>query len=253
MAKKHNNVWLAGVDGCRDRWMVAFVRPNGKTVRLRVISNFTDIIFGPERPTIIVADIPIGMPEFSPYRGRVAEEEVRSRVGRRRSSVFRIPSRSAVYAGVNKRKIRNDKRRYKRACAIARQTSADRKAFAKQGFYLFPKIVEVDKLLRRQKRLKKSVYETHPELAFWRLNGERSVPYSKKHPKGIKLRKRLVIGAGISRAIAMEKPPKGAKIDDKLDALACALIARRIHTKKARPFPDPPPRDAYGLPMAIWA
>jgi len=28
---------------------------------------------------------------------------------------------------------------------------------------------------------------------------------------------------------------------------------RRIHRGLARPFPDPPERDACGLPMAIWA
>jgi predicted RNase H-like nuclease len=48
-------------------------------------------------------------------------------------------------------------------------------------------------------------------------------------------------------------PPKGAGPDDLLDALACAAIARRIHEGSARPFPDPPDRDAFGLPMAIWA
>jgi predicted RNase H-like nuclease len=49
------------------------------------------------------------------------------------------------------------------------------------------------------------------------------------------------------------KPPKGAGPDDLIDALACAAVARRLHAGTARPFPDPPPRDAYGLPMAIWA
>jgi len=31
------------------------------------------------------------------------------------------------------------------------------------------------------------------------------------------------------------------------------VIAARIHGGLARPFPDPPERDACGLPMAIWA
>ena len=35
--------------------------------------------------------------------------------------------------------------------------------------------------------------------------------------------------------------------------LACAAIARRIHAGLAQPFPNPPPRDAHGLVMAIWA
>jgi predicted RNase H-like nuclease len=48
-------------------------------------------------------------------------------------------------------------------------------------------------------------------------------------------------------------PPQGAGADDLIDALACAAIARRIHAGLATPFPDPPERDAFGLPMAIWA
>jgi Protein of unknown function (DUF429) len=66
-------------------------------------------------------------------------------------------------------------------------------------------------------------------------------------------------GLALDRNIAahhLTEPPadheaKGA--DDLLDALACAAVARRIHAGTARPFPDPPERDAFGLPMAIWA
>jgi predicted RNase H-like nuclease len=55
------------------------------------------------------------------------------------------------------------------------------------------------------------------------------------------------------RALVESAPPRGAAADDLLDALACAAIARRIHAGVAKPMPDPPQRDAYGLPMAIWA
>jgi predicted RNase H-like nuclease len=48
-------------------------------------------------------------------------------------------------------------------------------------------------------------------------------------------------------------PPRGAAADDLLDALACAAIARRVHAGVAVPFPDPPLRDQFGLPVAIWA
>ena len=66
-------------------------------------------------------------------------------------------------------------------------------------------------------------------------------------------RRHLLIAAGMPATIVESAPPKGAGPDDLLDALACAAIARRIHAGLARPFPDPPPRDAFGLPMAIWA
>lgn len=253
MKATSKSVWLAGVDGCRDGWMVVFIHPRGQTVRTRVIKKFKDIVSAPERPALIAVDIPIGLPKFSPRQGRLAEQEVRSLVKRRRSSVFRIPSRRAVYAGVNCKAIPNDKNRYKHACAVARRTSADKKAFAKQGFYLFPKIVEVDRLLRRHKSLKRRVYETHPELAFWRLNGERPAAHPKSGQLGIRLRKRLLVAAGLPSEIVRASPPRGAKIDDLLDALACALIARRIRAKTAKSFPAPVRHDSYGLPMAIWA
>jgi predicted RNase H-like nuclease len=63
----------------------------------------------------------------------------------------------------------------------------------------------------------------------------------------------LLVAAGLAPAVVEAPPPAGAGPDDLLDALACAAVARRIQAGIARPFPDPPERDAYGLPMAIWA
>ena len=62
-----------------------------------------------------------------------------------------------------------------------------------------------------------------------------------------------MIAAGLPIAAVEGRPPKGAGVDDLLDDLACGSIARRIHAGNAQPFPERPPRDAYGLPMAIWA
>jgi predicted RNase H-like nuclease len=62
-----------------------------------------------------------------------------------------------------------------------------------------------------------------------------------------------LIAAGLPAKAVNSTPPKGAGPDDLLDALACAVIARRIHAHTATPFPDPPPRDEHRLPMAIWA
>jgi predicted RNase H-like nuclease len=98
----------------------------------------------------------------------------------------------------------------------------------------------------------------HPELAFWRLNRNRALEQPKKvkgvpYAPGLALRRALLIANGLPEAIVAGAPPKGAGADDLLDALACAAIARRLHARAARPFPDPPGRDAFGLPVAIWA
>ncbi len=143
--------------------------------------------------------------------------------------------------------------RFVRACAVARASSVDGKAFSKQGFYLFEKIVQVDVFLRAPGKLISRVHETHPELAFYRLNGDRPLSHSKKKKPGVALRRRLLVAAGFSAHVVDQTPPTGARVDDLLDALACAAVARRIHGGVAQPFPDPPERDAFGLPMAICA
>ena len=76
---------------------------------------------------------------------------------------------------------------------------------------------------------------------------------SRPYPPGLALRRKLLNAAALPPALVAATPPKGTAEDDVIDALACAAIARRLHTGLARPFPDPPPRDAHGLPMAIWA
>jgi len=242
-----NDIWLAGVDGCRAGWVAAFVRTDVSEVRVRLVPRFADVAAAPEAPAVIAVDIPIGMPERAGYGGRAAENAVRPLLGARQSSVFSVPSRTAIEAET-----------YADACAIALATSQPPRKVSRQLFMLAPKIREVDADLRGDPALARRVFEVHPEVAFWRLNGERALAEPKKvksrpYEPGLALRRRLLIAAGLPAAAVEARPPAGAGADDLIDALACAAIARRIHARLARPFPVPPERDAFGLPMAIWA
>ena len=239
--------WLAGVDGCRTGWVVAFVRPAGDDVRVRVVPRFADVLAAPEAPAAVAVDIPIGLPEQAGRGGRAAENAVRPLLGGRQSSVFSVPSRAALAAAD-----------YGEACRIALATSQPPRKVSKQLFMLAPKIREVDACLRGDTAAAARVFEVHPELAFWRLNGERALAEPKKvkgrsYADGLALRRRLLIEAGLPAALVNGAPPRGAGADDLLDALACAVVARRIDAGVARPFPDPYERDACGLRMAIWA
>ena len=241
------NVWLAGADGCPGGWVAAFVRPQGDGGRLAVFARFADVLAAPERPTIVAVDMPIGLPARVGTGGRAAENAVRPLLGARQSSVFSVPSRAAIYAGD-----------YAQACRVAQETSEPPRKVSKQLFNIAPKIREVDAVLRADPALAERVYEVHPELAFWRLNGDQALDEPKKvksrpHPRGLALRRQLLLAGGLPDALVQSAPPKGAAEDDVIDALACAAVARRLLHGTARPFPDPPPRDAYGLPMAIWA
>lgn len=239
--------WLAGVDGCRTGWIAAFVRPADDEVRVRIVARFADVLTVPEAPAIVAVDIPIGLPDRIGPEGRGPERAIRPLLGARQSSVFSVPPRAAIVA-----------EDFGAACAAALAHSEPPRKVSKQLFMIAPKIREVDLALRAAPALAARVHEVHPELAFWRLNGERALSEPKKvkgvcYPPGLALRRDLLVAGGIPASVVISAPPKGAGADDLLDALACAAIARRLHAGRAQPFPDPPGRDAFGLPVAIWA
>jgi predicted RNase H-like nuclease len=240
-----SDIWLAGVDGCPAGWVAAFLRPEGEAAQLGVVPRFADVLA--RAPAVVAVDVPIGLPERTSYGGRAAENAVRPLLGERQSSVFSVPSRGAIYAAD-----------YGEACRIALKTSEPPRKVSKQLYMIAPKIREVDALVRDTGGLAARVLECHPELAFWRLNDDQPLAEPKKvkgrpYPPGLALRRHLLRGAGLSTSVTEAAQPPGCGPDDVLDALACALIARRMHQGVAEPFPSPPPRDAFGLTMAIWA
>jgi predicted RNase H-like nuclease len=239
--------WVAGADGCRAGWVVAFAGADHDDVRVRVATKFADIFAAPEQPRVVAVDIPIGLPAYIGPQGRGPERAVRPLVGERQSSVFAVPSRRAVYA-----------QDFGAACRLALETSDPPRKVSKQLFMIAPKIREVDETLRSAPALIGRVFEVHPEVAFWRLNGERALPEPKKakgrpYGPGLALRRILLASHGFPHAVTEQAAPAGAAADDLLDALACAAIARRVLAGRATPFPDPPLRDEFGLPVAIWA
>jgi predicted RNase H-like nuclease len=241
------HVWLVGVDGCPAGWLAAFVRPNGNDVSVRVVRRFSEILSAAEAPAIVAVDMPIGLPERVGHGGRAAENAIRPLLGARQSSVFSVPARAAIYAAD-----------YRAACRLALAASAPPRQVSKQLFNIAPKIRELDEVLRADAEAARRTYEVHPELAFWHLNGRQALSQPKKlksrpYELGLGLRRGLLIAAGLAAEAVNAKPPQGADADDLVDALACALVARRIYFGQAQSFPNPPERDAFGLPMAIWA
>jgi predicted RNase H-like nuclease len=238
--------WVAGVDGCKGGWIAAFAGVTDD-VRIRVFSNFAAVFAVPEQPQIVAVDMPIGLPALIGPTGRGPERAVRRLLGARQSSVFTVPSRQAVYASD-----------YATACRLALETSDPPRKVSKQLFMIAPKIREVDETLRSAPALVARVFEVHPEVAFWRLNGGRALCEPKKvkgcaYGPGLALRRTLLASDGYSPSVTEQAAPAGAAADDVLDAIACAAIARRILAGQATPFPDPPLRDGFGLPVAIWA
>jgi threonine dehydratase len=239
--------WVAGVDGCKAAgcatgWIVALrdLDSPGR-IRIRVVSDFVRAVECDEAPIAIGVDMPIGLPDELSRSGRKAEQLVRALLGRRRNSVFPTSVRSVVYT-----------KDYTSAIALAR-SGLQPFAPSPVANALFPRIRQIDSLLRERPALRERVYEVHPELAFWTMNGQRPVTDSKRTRAGIEARRSLLRAHGIPGSATDADPPRGAKIDDLLDALAALVVAERIAMGQGKSYPDPPERDRHGLPAAIWS
>lgn len=243
---------LVGVDGCKAGWIAVSNPPFSPDCHHRplipdvaIFSEFSILLdFFPAR-SVIAVDMPIGLPEKTSKGGRGPEQAIRPMLGARQSSVFSIPSRAAVYASD-----------YRQACRIALETSDPPRKVSRQAFHLFPKIREIDEVAAM--RGGAGIFEVHPELAFWRLNGNQSMPSPKKikgriNPAGMEERRRLLASTGLDESFLTSHPPKGAAADDFLDACACLMIAARLLHGLAKPFPSQYLKDVKGLRIAIWA
>jgi predicted RNase H-like nuclease len=236
-----------GVDGCPGGW-VAVSRPAaGGPAAMRRVVRFADLLSGNERPAVIAVDMPMGLPDRIGAGGRGPEALVRPLLGGRQSSVFAIPAREAVEAAS-----------YAEACRLALATSDPPRKVSKQAFHLFPKVLELDRLLIADASLRETLRECHPEVAFMLMNGGRPLAEPKKvksrpHPPGLDERKALLADvAGFERAF-LDAPPRGVGADDLLDACACCHAAARWLRGEAQLFPADPPRDRHGIAIAIMA
>ncbi len=178
--------------------------------------------------------MPIGLLD-TPRPARACEGEARALLPGKASSVFPTPCRPAL------------------ACTTHATANATSKRLGvglnQQTFHLFPKMREADELLHARPRLKRIVYEAHPELAFARMNGGRPVLAKKRKPDGYAERCRLL--AKHDFACPVERLA-GAARDDILDAIAVCRTALLIAERKATRLGPARVRDSHGLPMNIW-
>ena len=178
--------------------------------------------------------MPIGLTD-TPLPGRACEGEARKLLPGKASSVFPTPCRPALACTT-----------YSEANTVSKKLGA---GLTQQTFHLFPKLREIDELMRRQHDLHRIVREAHPELAFARMNEGKPVLSKKRQPEGYEERRRLLAQNGFKTDI--ERLP-GAARDDVLDAIACCRTATLIAHHKATRLGPADAVDRFNLPMNIW-
>lgn len=215
---------MAGVDGVRDRWVVAVVRAPDD-VAWHVVPHARDVLAASTGCAAVGVDIPMGLVE----RGRRrCDEEARRRLGRRASSVFAAPVRAVLDAPDHR-------------TAPARSVALHGAGLSVQSWGLVPKIAQWDGL-----DLPPSVLEVHPEVSFRALAGADLA--GKRSARGAVQRLRA-LARWLHAGPLLDGLPDGVPLDDALDALACAWTAARWARGRAEVLGGEP--DALGKPMRI--
>jgi predicted RNase H-like nuclease len=221
---------VAGADGCRTGWVVCRRDTDG-ALDIRVVKTLADACEG---LSILAVDMPIGFVDV-PRPPRACEVEARRLLPGKTSSVFPTPCRPAL------------------ACTTHAEANRVSKALGigitQQTFHLFPKMREVDELLRTQRKLQRVIYEAHPELAFARMNRGKPVLSKKRQPNGYAERLKLLAKHGFTTKIDRLS---GAARDDILDAIAVCRTATLIAAGTATRLGPATEKDRHGLPMNIW-
>ncbi len=232
--------YYVGVDGCHSGWVAVALR-SGQAPRLAVFDDVASLWQAHHDADAICIDMPIGLLEAGPAQ-RVCEHEARQQLGARRSSVFPVPCRQAVYMNTDCRADEANRKHLGRG--LSRQALAIRQ-----------KIRQVDELLCGDARARAIFKEVHPELLFWAMNGKKPMAYWKKRGEGEKERESLlaeVVGVAVLGDVMETERTylrRDLQTDDALDALAAAVAAS--HHRELVSLPENPPRDAYGLPMRM--
>jgi predicted RNase H-like nuclease len=233
----------AGVDGCPAGWVLAVIDDAGLVAELRVVRSFAEIAVQAPAVKLTLADIPIGLPSAGWPRDRTCDSMARRWLGPRAASVFPVPSREAVWSNTYAEAARRNREILGRSLSL-------------QSWNICPKIREVDAVMRLSPALQASIRETHPELCFRLMNNHRPLETPKKSAAGRRIRRELLRGwtTHLDTALVQARPAipaAQAGLDDLLDALAAAVVARLVTEDQVRSFPLAPEYDAAGLRMEI--
>ncbi len=237
--------WVAGVDGCRDGWIVVLCGIQSRQCKVEFVERLADIRGLKQDLCQIAVDIPIGLLDSAMKGGRECDRLARQLLGKpRQASVFSAPVRPALKYVCD----------YKLASGTNRKSSPANIGISKQSHALFPKILEADSLITPH--LQEIYFEVHPELCFRKLGGGQPTQFSKhdKEGRGLAERKALLKSTPFGAAMPEleSKLPRGVAKDDFLDACAACWTAVQKFDGIATTIPKKPPRDKRNLRMEMW-
>ena len=225
-----------GVDGCKGGWATA-VLDHGE-LRLKVYKSIADLVTEYPSFDAFLVDMAIGLrnrPDQKRPDG-AARDELRGK----EPSVFPIPSRAAVYAKTEEEQKEANLRTLG-------------KSLSKQSRAIISKIRELDEFLNGHPEYKGKILESHPELAFARLNG--SVVLSKKKEEPGPSERIHILSEYLDKRDLSDMYDKAKELgcgqDDLIDAICLAATSALHAHSQSETLPEQPEPDEKGLLMQL--
>ena len=218
---------VAGVTPSAGQWLLASAKVSGATFapeEPRLIATFSLVL--DERPTFdaILINAPIGYPSGVDLGFRTCDREARELLGSRGNVITAVPGR----------------RVFEKANISVEGLDAVTQV-------LMPRYRNVASEMSPFRQ--RQVYEGHPELSFFQLNGGVPMQHQRFREAGREERRQLLISKlnGIERVLNIEI--EGVKPHQLIDAAVLVWSARRAFTHTARRLPYDPEWDSEGLRM----
>jgi predicted RNase H-like nuclease len=174
----------------------------------------------------------VGLPEKPLKGGRTCDRAARRLLGHpRRGAIFSAPARPALNATT-----------YEEAVELNEGMGAPQ-------WSMLRRVAEVDAAIAPY--WQRTVFEVHPELSFYQLNGDKPLLYGKHLHKGVAERRALLEPRIPGLDQTLDRRVRGARRHHIIDSAACLWTARRIAGRAVNRVPDDPEWDDIGLRMEI--
>jgi predicted RNase H-like nuclease len=182
---------------------------------------------------VVALFAPVGLLDEPTPGGRHCDRDARRLLGRPRSSaIVSAPARPALGHA-----------------SFAEAALANGGHLSPVSWRQMGRITEVDANIAPY--WQRTVFEVHPELSLFQLNGDRPVQFSKPTRARLDERAAYLVERfpGIERVV--EAHLRGIKAAQLVDAAACLWTARRIVSRAVSRLPVDPEWDGLGLRMEI--
>ncbi|MEO0796179.1 MAG: DUF429 domain-containing protein [Verrucomicrobiota bacterium] len=231
---------VIGIDGCKAGWLAVAIGDNGDG-SVGLFGTVYEALIAHESADLFLIDMPIGLPDTM-HPVRECDTIARKLLGKGMTSrVFDPPPRRTLTAP-----------NHEEACRISKLILG--KKISLQSYNIAPKIHELDIVLRNNRNYVDRTREAHPELAFACMNNRKALRVSKKQKAGIQgrlqvLQRHYEHSRDLFAYAKTSTYRKDAALDDIVDAMALAVMAKSAKELKA--IPAAPVYDAVGLPMEM--